>query len=93
IRVDAFTQLNKVDVGEMEIKYLFLVHDDPTQPSGLKVEGKAFSKQVETSVKTNACRNKNTRRYINSHVSLSYRYLDKDKNSIAEFIIPAGFCN
>ncbi|MFK7814796.1 MAG: hypothetical protein AB8B92_00520 [Gammaproteobacteria bacterium] len=93
IRVDAFTQLNKVDVGEMEIKYLFLVHDDPAQPSGLNVEGKAFSKQVETSVKTNACRNKNTRRYINSDVSLSYRYLDKDKNTIAEFIIPAGFCN
>lgn len=93
IRVDAFTELNNVKVGEMEIKYSFLVVADPANQSGLSIEGENFSQQVETSVKASACKNNHTRRYINSDVSLSYRYLNKDNVSIAEFIIPAGFCN
>ncbi len=93
IRIDAFTELSNVEVGEMEIKYIFLVYDNTSQPSVMNIEDGAFSKQVETSVKSNACRNKHTRRYLNSDVSLSYHYVNEDKVSIAEFMVPAGFCN
>ncbi len=93
IRVDAYTELNKVEVGEMEIKYSFLINEDFAQQSGLNIDDEGFAKQVETSVKANACQNKNIRRYINSDVSLSYRYMNKDNNSITEFTIPADFCN
>jgi hypothetical protein len=97
IRVDAYTNLSDVRVSEMVIHYTFLVHADPAQQtelnSSINVEDENFAQQVETSVKASACQNKDTRRYINTGVSLSYRYLDQDKLSIAEFIIPAGFCS
>jgi len=92
IQVDAQTQLSSVDVDGMTIKYLFNVVDDPTQTSGLSLKDKNFAQQVETSVKTSACSNKNTRRYINSNVSLAYRYVGNDNETLIDFVIPAGFC-
>lgn len=92
ISVDAYTELKSVEVEGMEIKYSFVVRDNPTQKSNLSVGDAAFAKQVEAAVKASACQNKNTRRYISNNVSLSYLYLNKDNNSIAEFKIPAGFC-
>jgi len=93
IRVDADTELKSVEAGSMEIKYSFLVTDDPTQQTGFSVKDDNFAQQMETVVNTSACQNKNTRRYINSNVSLSYRYLNADNIPIADFVIPAGFCN
>ncbi len=93
IRVDAFTELNEVELGEMELKYSFLVNAVSAHQSGIDIESENFPQQIETSVKDSACKNNNTRRYINSDVSLSYRYLNQDKLSIVDFIIPAGFCN
>ena len=93
IRVDGFTELNYVEVTEMGIKYSFIVVDDPTQNSKISVNDESFAQQVETAVKTSACLNEGTRRYINSNVSLSYRYKNKDNIPIADFIIPAGFCS
>ncbi|MBT8113548.1 MAG: hypothetical protein KJO47_07700, partial [Gammaproteobacteria bacterium] len=93
IKVDAYTELKSVEAGEMEIKYSFVVADDPTQESGINVKDDDFAQQVENAVKTSACLNKNTRRYINSNVSLSYRYINNDNALLAEFVIPAGYCN
>jgi cytoskeletal protein RodZ len=92
IRVDASTELINIDVGEMEIKYVFSVASDPTQTPEFNAADENFTQQVETAVKANACINKNTKRYINSNVSLSYRYMNKDNVVIADFNIPAGFC-
>ncbi len=93
IRVDAYTELKSIEAGNMGIKYSFLITDDPTQQTGFSVKDDNFTQQVETVVKTSACQNKNTRRYINSNVSLSYRYINTENISIADFVIPAGFCN
>jgi len=91
--VGAYTELKTVEAGNMEIKYSFLVTDDPTQQTGISVKDDNFAQQVETVVKTSACQNKNTRRYLNSNVSMSYRYMNTDNIPIADFVIPAGFCN
>ncbi len=91
--MDAYTELKSIEAGNMGIKYSFLITDDPTQQTGFSVKDDNFTQQVETVVKTSACQNKNTRRYINSNVSLSYRYINTENISIADFVIPAGFCN
>ncbi|MDH3608031.1 MAG: hypothetical protein OEQ24_02155 [Gammaproteobacteria bacterium] len=93
IRVDAYTELMNVEAGEMEIIYSFVVEGDPTHESGISVTDDDFAQQVESAVKNSACINKNTRRYINSNVSLSYRYMNNDNAMLAEFVIPAGYCN
>ena len=93
IRVDVYTELNNIEVAEMEIKYSFIVTNDPTQNSEISVNNDSFAQQVETAVKANACLNEDTKRYINSNVTLSYRYMSKDNAPIADFKIPAGFCN
>jgi hypothetical protein len=77
----------------MQIKYSFVVMDGPTTLSGgLSVKDGNFAQQIETAVKVSACMNKKTRRYINSEVSLAYRYVNKDNMPAVDFIIPAGFC-
>lgn len=92
-RVDAYTELKSVEAGDMEIKYSYVVVDTPSQESGLSIKDDEFTQQVENAVKTSACINKVTRRYINSNVSLSYRYMNKENALLAEFVIPAGYCN
>ncbi len=76
----------------MEIEYSFMVTDGSTQQAGISVKEDNFAQQIEAAVKTSACQNKNTRRYINSEVSLSYRYVNADDIPIADFVVPAGFC-
>lgn len=67
MKIDADTKLKNIEAVEMEIKYSFIVTDDPTQQSGLSVKDADFDQQVETAVKASACLNKNTRRYyVNS---------------------------
>lgn len=93
VRIDPYTELKSVETGEMQIKYSFIVTDDPTMLSGgLSIKDENFAQQIETSVKSSACINNKTRRYINSDVSLAYLYLNKDNVPVADFIIPAGFC-
>lgn len=93
VRIDPYTELKSVETGEMQIKYSFLVTDNPTTLSGgLSIKDKNFAQQIETAVKASACINKKTRRYINSDVSLAYRYVNKENTPVADFIIPAGFC-
>jgi hypothetical protein len=97
IRVDAYTELNDVQVSDKVIKYTFRVHAHTDQQaelnSSISIEDENFSQQVETSVKASACQNKDIRRYINTGISLSYRYLNQDNHPVAEFSIPAGFCS
>jgi len=94
VKIDPSTELKNVEVGAMQIQYSFVVVDDPTKLlAGLSIKDDNFAQEIETAVKKSACLNKNTRRYINSDVSLAYRYLSKDNVSVADFIIPAGFCN
>ena len=92
IRIDTFTELKNVELEGMNIKYSFLVSNDPTQVKKINAADDDFAQQVETTVKSSVCKNKNKRRYINSNVTLSYRYFDADDQSIASFEIPAGFC-
>ena len=92
IKIDANTELKSVEVEGMQIKYSFVVVDDPTKIEGINSKDKNFASTVETSVKTSACLNKSIRRYINSDVSLAYRYMDQDNETLVDFIIPAGFC-
>ena len=93
VRIDPYTELKSVEAGEMQIKYSFEITDDPTTLSGgLSIKDDNFAQQIETAVKASACINKKTKRYINSGVSLAYRYVNKDSISMADFIIPAGFC-
>ena len=92
IRIDTFTELKNVELEGMNIKYSFLVSNDSTQVKEINATDDDFAQQVETTVKSSVCKNKNTRRYINSNVTLSYRYFDADDQSIASFEIPAGFC-
>ncbi|MGI9227596.1 MAG: hypothetical protein ACR2PU_02275 [Gammaproteobacteria bacterium] len=92
IRLNAQTELRHIEAGEMEIQYTFVVMDDPTQQSSLNVKGDGFAQQVERAVKTSACINKNTKRYINSNISLSYLYTNQENTQIASFVIPAGYC-
>lgn len=88
IRIDAYTELSNVEAGPLKITYYL------TAITRLaKDNNQAFAKQAETAVKTNACVNKKIKHYIDSNVSLSYHYLSKDQATIAEFKIPAGFCN
>ncbi len=93
IRIDAYTELNKVELQASTISYSFLVTQDPTQAESLNTNDEGFSQQVESAVKNNACKNKTTKRYLDSNVTLVYRYTDADNNSIASFEIPAGYCN
>lgn len=93
VRIDPYTELKRVEAGEMQINYSFMVTDDPTALSGgLGIKDDNFSQQVETAVKTSACINKKTRRYINSGVSLAYSYVTNDNVALVDFVIPAGFC-
>lgn len=92
IKVDANTELKNVEVDGMQIKYSFVVVDDPTQTTGISTKDDAFEQTVKTSVTANACSNKNTKRYINSNVSLAYHYMDQDNATLAKFEIPAGYC-
>ncbi|MEJ2115508.1 MAG: hypothetical protein P8X88_05545, partial [Gammaproteobacteria bacterium] len=57
ISVDAFTELNNIEVTEMEIKYSFNVTDGPTQNFEIRVNDESFAQQVETEVKVSACLN------------------------------------
>ena len=91
LRVDVYTELRKIETGDMLIKYYFVVLGEPEE-SGLNAKSDNFSQQLVTSIKTNVCMNKNTKRYIDSNVSLSYQYLNKDSMELAKFTIPAGFC-
>ncbi len=93
IRIDSYTKLNKVKLQDSTITYAFLVTPDPTQAESLNVGDENFSQQVESAVKNNACKNKTTKRYLDSNVTLAYRYVDIDNNSIVSFEVPAGFCN
>jgi len=93
ISVDTYTELKSVEAEGLEIKYSFIVTDDPAQESGLSVKDDDFAQQVESAVKTSACINKNTRRYINSNVSLSYRYMNEGNALLTDFVIPASYCN
>ena len=92
IRIDTFTELKNVELEGMNIKYSYLVTNDPTQAKQFNAADENFAQQVEAVVKSSVCTNKNTRRYINSNVSLSYQYSDPNNQSIASFEIPAGFC-
>jgi len=92
IKVDANTELKNVEVEGMQIKYSFVVVDDPTQAASVSTKDENFSQHVENAVKQNVCLNKNTKRYINSNVSLEYLYQDKENVALADFIIPEGFC-
>ncbi len=92
IKIDAHTELQNVEARRMEIEYSFMVTDGSTQQAGISVKEDNFAQQIEAAVKTSACQNKNTRRYINSEVSLSYRYVNADDIPIADFVVPAGFC-
>ena len=92
IRIDTFTELKNIELEGMNLKYSYLVTNDPTQAKQFNAADVNFARQVETAVKSSVCMNKNTRRYINSKVTLSYRYFDADDQSIASFEIPAGFC-
>jgi hypothetical protein len=91
LRVDAYTELRNIEVGDMQIKYYFIMLGEPEE-SGLNAKSDNFAQQLETIVKTNACMNKNTKRYIDNNVSLSYHYMSKDNMQLANFIIPAGYC-
>lgn len=93
IRIDAQTELRQIEAGEMEIKYTFVVVDNPTQQSGLSTKGDGFARRKERAVKTSACINNNTKQYINSNVSLIYQYMDQENTQIASFVIPAGYCS
>ena len=92
IKVDANTELKNVELEGMQIRYSFVVVDDPTQAVGVSTKDEEFPQHVENSVKQNVCLNKNTKRYINSNVSLEYFYVDKDNVALADFEIPTGFC-
>jgi len=93
IRIDSYTELNKVELQASTISYSFFVTPDPTQADSLNTSDDTFSQQVESAVKNNACKNKTTKRYLDSNVTLVYRYIDADNNSIASFEIPAGYCS
>jgi len=69
-----------------------LITTDPTQAESVDTTDEQFSQQVEMAVKNNACKNKTTKRYLDSNVSLLYRYLGVDNKTLASFEIPAGFC-
>lgn len=92
LRVDAYTELRNIEVGDMQIKYYFVMLGQPEE-SALNANSDNFTQQLETSLKTNACINKTTKRYIDNNVSLSYQYMNKDNMQLANFTIPAGFCN
>lgn len=93
IRLDAQTELRHIEAGEMEVQYTFVVIDDPNQQSSQSIKVDGFAQHVERAVKTSACINKNTKRYINSNISLSYLYTNQENTQIASFVIPAGYCN
>ena len=94
IRIDPYTELVNVEVEEMQIKYSFIVAGDPAKLSGgLSINDDNFAQEIETAVKASACLNKNTKRYINSDISLAYNYVNKDNIPIADFIVPARFCD
>ncbi len=93
IQVDNFTTLKDVKLEGMNIHYSFLVGSDPTQTPEFNAADENFAEQVELAVKQNACINRNTKRYINSGVSLFYLYKSTDDEAIANFSVPAGFCN
>jgi len=92
IRVDAYTELHGVELENMIIQYLFLINGGSAKQAGLDINNGSFSQQIETSIKSVVCQNKNTKRYINSGVSLSYHYVNEGHEPVAEFIVPAGFC-
>ncbi|MEM7402080.1 MAG: hypothetical protein AAF304_09045 [Pseudomonadota bacterium] len=93
IQVDNFTTLKNVTLEGMNIHYLFSVGSDPTQAPQFNAADENFAEQVEVAVKQNACINRNTRRYINSGVSLLYLYKNSNNETIADFSVPAGFCS
>ena len=93
IRLDNFTTLKSVTLEGMNIHYSFSVGSDPTQSQGMNINSENFAEQIELAVKQNACLNRNTKRYINSGVSLKYFYKNTNEEAIANFSIPAGFCN
>ena len=92
IQVDANTQLDAVELQNMEILYKFSVVNHSIQETNVNTKDNNFPWQLETAVKTNACANKSTRRYINSGVTLAYEYIDENKNKVASFKIPAMYC-
>ena len=93
IHVDTFTTLKSVELEGMNIHYSFSVGSDPTQTPEFNAADENFAEQVELAVKQNACINRNTKRYINSGVSLLYTYKNTDDETIASFTVPAGFCD
>lgn len=93
VRIDPYTELENVETGKMQIKYSFLITGDQTALSGgLSIKDDNFAQQIETAVKSSVCINKQTKRYIDSEVSLAYRYVNKDNIPVADFAIPAGYC-
>ena len=92
IRIVDFTELKSIELVGMKIKYLFSVARDPTQPKEFNAADEKFAQQIETKVKSSACANKNTRRYLNGKVSLSYFYQDTNNNPIVSYEIPSGYC-
>ncbi len=92
IQIDSFTTLKKVTLEGMNINYSFSVGSDPTQTPEFNAADENFAEQVELAVKQNACINRNTKRYINSGISLIYLYKNTEEKTIASFTVPAGFC-
>ena len=76
----------------MNINYSFSVGSDTTQTPEFNAADENFAEHVEIAVKQNACINRNTKRYINSGVSLIYLYKNTGGETITSFTVPAGFC-